>query len=398
MREQEWLNQMGWKEIPFSPADTDLPKELIVGFDETKDRLRNAVQQGGGYAIMLVAPPGAGKTTLLKWISREASEQGNVLTIFFPTPPTKNELVGHMHDKFGKKKGILSFLSSQPEAPSTIHGVPDFLKQIARGKKVAFLVDEVEHCQYSDEIKEGLDHFSNLLESVDATLILATIPDGERNLPSSLKTRTLDYKRETLRHMNEKEVREMIAARIGSVGGKGAAPFSDEAIGNIYAAKKGVPRATIALCREAVDRAIESGATEITAAFISDVAAQTAKKERVEVREAVREVSAPEAKEGKQEEAPDVGSGSFLDLLSGGEREILAVIAKNPSKTADQLAKIAKKSPGTVKVTVARLLGRDRKREGVPYPLLKYDEVKEGRAVKFAYRLSDHVERLFAKE
>jgi len=398
MNEEEWKTQLGWqadRELPFNASDTTIQKDLVVGFDDIKGSLESHIGKGRNYFVFLYGPVGAGKTTMLNWVEKEEAGKGRSVVIKFSSPPTRNEVVEHINYLFQPESNffsrILGIFTTQHKLPKTIHALPEFLTKISNGRKIVFLVDEIEKIQFDEQLKEGLNDLKNVMEATKSITILAGLPEAEKHLTESMKSR-IQHK-VMMRKMAEKEVAELIEKRIVSMGSINKKLFTDDAVGAVYTQSGGAPRYAIKLCDKAIRYAIRDGRFEINVGDVITAHEELGKEEGVRKPETAKEkITKGEPEEGKPTLKEEVQRESFVGKLPKAEVEILKLLGRKPGLTVDEIAGELKITNGTVYNQIAALQGKKRRKEGVPYPLLATAD-KEG---KIAYSLKDHVGRYFA--
>ena len=334
---------------------------------------------------------------MLNWIEKEEVGRNRSIVIKFSSPPTRNEVVEHINYLFQPESNFLSRIlgvfTTQPKLPKTIHALPEFLTRISNGRKIVFLVDEVEKIQFDDQLKEGLNDLKNVMEATKSITILAGLPEAEKHLTESMRSRV--QHKVIMRKMAEEEVKELIEKRLVSMGSINRKLFTDDAEGAVYTQSGGAPRYAIKLCDKALRYAIRDGRFEINVGDVITAHKELGKDEGIIIPRAAiakEKIVEEEPEESKPTLKEEVQKESFLGKLPEAERGILKLLGEKPGLTVDEIASEMKIKSGTVYNQIAALQGKKRRKEGVPYPLLATAD-KEG---KIAYSLKDHVARYFA--
>jgi len=392
--ETSWRNALGWGkdlERPFSASDATISHELIVEFDEIKNFLNHHVTTGKDYFVYVYGPTGIGKTTVLSW-AINAYNGNNKLVIDFISPPTQTEIISRINRVLEPRNLIERVLGGKRRTDS-IHNIPELLNSAAKGRKIIFVVDEVEKIANDSEKAKGLNDLKNIMERTHSLTILAGLANAVPHLTDSEGTRL--WYNQQIKPMDRGQVIELITKRISTMGNPAKSPFSQEALDEIYSLSQGMPRRALELCNKAIDIAIDDGLEGE-----GRIDGGTIARAHVELRPIKNEagISKPAVTEPRKNKPGRVQErmieSTYLGLLTKSEKKLLEYIHAHPVSTAEEIAAGLDSPKTTIWVWIGRVQGNDkeRRKEGVPYPLLEESE-KDGRK---AYSLKNSVSSYYA--
>ncbi len=400
MKREDWLKQMGWRDIPFYPAGTQLPEECIVGFGEIKDRLLTSLGQEHNAYTFISGRYGYGKSTLLNWLEQEMIRQGGALVVRFRGPPTREEIVNRVRFMYEWRESplhkLFTFLSPGPGLPLTIHDVPEFLNAVEKGKRKLFLVDEVETAS-GQMTREGLNELKRITDETGGALVMAGLPErAQKNIPESIIDRSMTTI--NLRPLTLDETHALVDTRIRVIAKGRTNPFSKDAVLTVHAKSSGIARQVNEICRQALLKSMEVGKLTVDASDIGTIQI-SAFAEGAPAEPAPKEAELPgkavEVAGGAPRQVIPALKGTPYEVLTDLEKEIIQFIAENPACTAEGVARGLHQNVKIVRVRIGGLLGQDeaRKKPGIDYPVLTGS--KEGRTNR--YRLAISLNKLLGR-
>ena len=402
MKREEWLKQMGWRDIPFYPAGTQLPEECIVGFGEIKDRLLTSLSQEHNAYTFISGRYGYGKSTLLNWLEQEMLRQGSALIVRFRGPPTREEIVNRVRFMYEWRESplhrLFNFLNPGPGLPLTIHDVPEFLNAVEKGKRKLFLVDEVETAS-GQMTREGLNELKRITDETGGALVMAGLPErAQKNIPESIIDRGMTAI--SLRPLTLDETHALVNTRVTIIAKGQTNPFSKDAVLTVHAKSGGIARQVNEICRQALLKNMEVGkltvdASDIGAVQISAIAEGLPTEPAPKEDEAELLGEAVEVAGVAPRQVMPALKGTPYEVLTDLEKEIIQFIAENPACTAEGVAKGLHQNVRIVRVRIGGLLGQDetKKKPGIDYPVLTLS--KEGRTNR--YRLAISLNKLLGR-
>ena len=293
-RLKDWVAENGWSESPFTFS---IRPELYVGYEEQKAALLSVIEEKHNISLV-TGPTGSGKTTLLKWAALNVPKNFDILYAGKP-PANTQELVDIFNNKYGAPWFLRLFMPNIKNP----YQIPDYLTKKLRGKHLVFFLDEAHEAEL-----EMLEWIRVLSDQVDnMTIILSGLPVFESKIRDKLETlRKRIVARIEVLSLTKPEMEQMIAMRIESVGGKGHAPFEQNAIDAIYDKTGGFPREVLRVCTELISAAARQGRSAITVDMVS----------------------------ARKEEEKSV-SVSAIEALTPMQRDVIERLASGPASPGD---------------------------------------------------------------
>ncbi|MBI4019124.1 MAG: Flp pilus assembly complex ATPase component TadA [Candidatus Aenigmarchaeota archaeon] len=293
-RVKEWITENGWFQSPFTFS---IKPDLYVGYGDQKAALLSAIEEKHNISLV-TGPTGSGKTTLLKWSAMNVPKNFEVLYTGKP-PANTQELLDIFNNKYGAPWFLRLFIPNIKNP----YQIPDFMNKKLRGKHLIFFLDEAHEAEL--EMLEWIRVLSDQIENM--TIILSGLPVFESKIRDKLETlRKRIVTRIEVLALTKHEMQQMITMRIESVGGKGHAPFDQDAIDAIYEKTGGFPREVLRVCTELINAAARQGRPTITVDMVS----------------------------ARKEEEKSI-SVSAIEALTPMQRDVIEVLATGPASPGD---------------------------------------------------------------
>ncbi len=231
---------------------TEQHREALAG-------LTYAILDRKGF-LVLSGMAGAGKTTLLAWVL-EKLPAGKVQSSVILNPTlTRDEFLELAMLDFG----IPDIPSSKAQRLWTLQKF--LLKARGEGKISVLVIDEAH--KLSSEVLEEIRLLGNFECADEKLLQVVLIGQGELDQvlsrPELWQFKQRISVRMSLEPLGASEVADYIEHRWRVAGGKQAAPFSSEAVGNVAKWSKGIPRLINSICDNALVEAFAESARTVT--------------------------------------------------------------------------------------------------------------------------------------
>ncbi|MFB3814509.1 MAG: TonB family protein [Terriglobales bacterium] len=240
-----FLQFYGLREQPFGVTPNPRYYYATPAHREALASLICSVENELGFAA-LIAEPGMGKTTLLFDLLQRYRECANTAFVFH-TQCTGRELIRHIADEFG--------ISSTDDNTIVLQrAIRSFITEHQNSKRILVVIDEAQNLP--DSALEAVRLLSDF-ETVERKL-LQIILAGQPRLATKLASADLEQLRQritifsSLRHLTRFECRDYVLHRLSVAGQGQAAIFTDDAIGLIADAGRGVPREINRICLNAL--------------------------------------------------------------------------------------------------------------------------------------------------
>ena len=255
----------GFTELPFN--DTPNPRFFFANAcnQEAFATLCYGVESRKGF-ITVTGEAGTGKSTLLRKLMHDRGPNLRAAYILNSLVTFTGLLKLAMND--------LGLPTADADKMTMIEQLNDYLiRQLQLNRVVCLLIDEAQNLSY--EILEEIRLLSNLETQNEKLLqiVLVGQPVLERKLNhpnlSQLKQRiALSCK---VRPLEPEEVGPYIDMRLEIAGYRGSGLFSPEAVAQIAAYSKGIPRLVNRICDHALLNAFATSKSRITAVIVQEV-------------------------------------------------------------------------------------------------------------------------------
>jgi type II secretory pathway predicted ATPase ExeA/ribosomal protein L40E len=245
--QRKWYARFNWKKNPFT---LDIMPKLFTGYQTQVTAIFEKVYEKTGH-LLVMGKKGAGKTTLLKWLADTLSKEFH--TVYIPRPTDNFDdlleyLVKQLKIKVGKGEKI------------TIYDLEAHASKTSMN--VLLLLDEAH--EINPEFERPLRSLGDLN---GVNFILAGLPEAaakiKRDSPPFYDRIVSEV---VLHHLTLEETTELIRKRIEDAGGSGLAPFTPEAIENVFKMSSGVPRLILKVCDWVITEAIHNNLETINVA------------------------------------------------------------------------------------------------------------------------------------
>lgn len=257
----------GLNERPFD-LTTD-PRFLFrsAAHREALSNLQYGISGQKGITV-LVGEAGTGKTTVIH-LALQLQREQNVTAVYLNNPTlTRTEFYEFLAQGFGL---------SDRAAVSKTRFLSELSHNLGERRKTggfsALVVDEAQ--SLPDELLEEVRLLANLETSTDK--LLAVVLSGQPELADRLNRPSLRQLKQrialrcVLMPLNLRETAAYIAKRISIAGGDSARVFTREAVENIYAHSRGIPRTISVICDNSMVSAFALDRRLVDADIVLDV-------------------------------------------------------------------------------------------------------------------------------
>jgi general secretion pathway protein A len=217
---------------------------------------------------LLIGDAGVGKTTLIRAVVSQRGEQDAQLIYINNPKLTRNEFIRTLATGFD--------LSADAATDKAV-----FLRELeqklharyAEGKLTALVIDEAQSLPH--DLLEEVRLLANI--ETERAKLLPVILAGQPELADRLNNASLRQLKQRialrceLMPLNLQKTAAYIATRIRTAGGQPGDLFTQQAIGVIYQASKGIPRTIGVLCDNALLSGFALGERPITGATVLEV-------------------------------------------------------------------------------------------------------------------------------
>jgi general secretion pathway protein A len=232
---------------------------------EALNSLVYAIEEKKGF-IVITGEIGSGKTTITRTLLNRLSMDTKVALIT-NTHLTCKELICQILEEFevdyqpGSKQKLLSQLNDY------------LIRQLANNTNMVLLIDEAQNLP--TKVLEEVRMLSNL--ETEKEKLIQIILVGQPQLKTKLEHTKLEQFKQRiavfyhLDALNQKETKEYIHYRLKLVGQDTENTFAPDALSQVYAHSKGIPRIINILCDSALLSGYVLGTTTITPEIMADV-------------------------------------------------------------------------------------------------------------------------------
>ncbi|HIQ50309.1 MAG TPA: hypothetical protein EYH56_03905 [Nanoarchaeota archaeon] len=308
MKINEYFVKFGWRRNPFTLV---VSPEIFIGYKEQREAIISHVNEEQKICL-ISGPTGAGKTTLLLWINEYFKNSKELKTYYIPKPPKKPKEFVQLFLNIFPLNIIEKLLRKRPN----LFTLPDYVRSKLKNSKLLLLIDEAH-----ETTKDALEWLRVLVDQTNIILVIAGLPNLEYKIKEKLET--FDQRITTrvfLDHLSEKETYELILKRIQWAGGNSIAPFTEQAVKEIYLKTNGFPREVLKLCDKLIHEAAKKDIEIIDGEFVKQYS---------------------EFKETKFEEIKvsfEPKPRTEIKDLPAKQRRVLEILSKHPWLTPSQIA------------------------------------------------------------
>jgi general secretion pathway protein A len=233
-----------WKRNPFT---LDIMPKLFTGYQTLVVEVIAKIHAKSGH-ILITGNKGVGKTSLLRWLAENLKKEFH--PIYVPRPSENfDELVGYIADSLKVKR--------PKDKTYTVYDLEEIVKKSK--KHILILLDEAH--EFTPQFERPLRTLGDIN---GVNLVLCGLKETKEKIQAiSPPFYERIVMQKVLEHMTPEETSDLIRKRIEDVGGAGIAPFTQEAIQNIFKMSGGVPRTILKVCDWLVTDAIRHELTVI---------------------------------------------------------------------------------------------------------------------------------------
>lgn len=273
-----YTGYFGLKQAPFSIAPDPHYLFMSERHREALAHLLYGIEGGGGF-VLLSGEIGAGKTTICRCFLEQLPKHCNVAYIFNPKLTVGDLLKTICHE-------FQVSVKHNDQSPPTVKDYLDplndhLLRSHASGQRNILIIDEAQNL--SPHVLEQLRLLTNLETSERKLLQIILI--GQPELRQMLARPELEQlaqrviARYHLGALTEMESRQYIQHRMSVAGLQGPLPFSDDALRQIHALTRGVPRRINLLCDRALLGAYATGLPRVERSVVDKAAGEVFESE-----------------------------------------------------------------------------------------------------------------------
>lgn len=269
---EQFYKKQGWThgKEPFI-LNTPLPNEFVYvpRYEEELSQATFMLQHNQGM-VCILSPIGYGKSAFLKKLkyTLEKNNAGNVILI--EKPLTHNEMLNYIYQQI-HKVSLIEHLGRIFSRRKTfeIDKIATTITQHLEQNNFSILIDEFQ------EIDETAARWVRTLHDAGASIVFAGTEDAIDTIRKKVPPLEDRIKmRIYLEAFNLEETNELIYRRIAWARGQemvnDGKPFTNEAIEEIHAHSRGVPRDTLTLAAQLVFQTIRLGKDTIDEEIVTD--------------------------------------------------------------------------------------------------------------------------------
>jgi general secretion pathway protein A len=241
----------------FQPTADRASLWLTGQYDDALRMLRAAVLGRQGL-LVLVGEGGTGKTVLAHALAARVGDDAVVVGGVLSSILENMDPLAAVTETFGLQ---IAF----KDRDGFVEQFRRFVADTAAGRRVLLIVDEAQGLSSELLVELGrLPYGEGAGDAASMSVLLV----GQRGVLDALRAGTVEPDVLChLRPLTREQTAEYIAHRLRAAGHRGRL-FTPPALRKIWVVSEGIPRATNALCIEALSRASETGRRKVTAAMI----------------------------------------------------------------------------------------------------------------------------------
>jgi len=313
---EQFYKKQGWTHgrEPFI-LNTPLPNEFVYvpRYEEELSQATFMLQHNQGM-VSILSPIGYGKSAFLKKLKYTLEKSNGSKVVLIEKPLNHNELLNYIYQAIHKPSLLerITRLFSRHKALE-IDRIATNITQQLQQQTVCILIDEFQ------EIDETAARWVRTLHDAGASIVFAGTEDAIDTIRKKVPPLEDRIKmRIYLEAFNLEETKELIYRRIAWARGEDAVhdglPFTDEAIEEIHAHSRGVPRDTLTLAAQLVFQTIRLGKDTIDEELVSEFLGR--KREAAPIRNQILDRYSPQ-QNSIMEALSDFPEGAFItDILT----------------------------------------------------------------------------------
>lgn len=361
----ERLKSLGWSDFPFR---IDVMPEVFAG--ETRFLKPLIVQLRTGNIILIEGGRGTGKTHILRWFNDYLTTSSELVPCYISEPLDSvilsKALVSLLREKLMTKVNAVPILIDDLASK-----VREFYRMTKR--RIVLLIDDGQSLALTQEDSESEEiekrktvRWLRILSDLPAVVVYIAGLTGFAQALTSIfppiaERVTFHFSLESegrhgLEVLTAKEMEQLIRQRIEHFGGKSIAPFTVEAIDEIFLHTRGFPRSTLRFCENIITLAFQDdtpSGDRITRDFVQQVVKQRPSPPPVTtlIPSLVDSTRFIESGMGDEEEE----WFEEFDELTATQREILTLVKERSSVTSAIVAEEVGITKGTASNELKKL-------------------------------------------
>ncbi len=266
--QKKWFSKFNWKRNPFT---LDVIPGLFTGYSAQVNSIMEKINTRSGH-ILVYGEKGVGKTTLLRWLTSNLKNDNHSIYIARP-PLVFDDMLRLVVSEL--KPGFLARRKKY-----SLYDIEGLVKKTK--KPVVLMLDEAH--EFTAEIEQQMRSLGDIQ---GVNYVLGGLPETrdkiKKDSPPFFDRIVLEA---YIDHLNREETKDLIKKRIEDAGGKGIAPFTEEAIDNVFKMSKGRPRMILKVCDWVVTDAIRNNMDKIGGQVGQDFPKDAAEAEKAYEHEA----------------------------------------------------------------------------------------------------------------